>query len=237
MLNAVGLQNEGVENFIKEKVPLFKDIKVPIIVNVSAAYLEEFVELVKRLNDAEIIQALELNVSCPNLDKGGMNFGKDAKAVYRLVKAVKKNSRYPVITKLTPNVTDIVEIALSAEEAGSDILSLINTLQGMAIDIDKRRPRLANITGGLSGPAIKPVALRMVWEVCNKVKVPVIGMGGILNYADALEFIIAGAKAISLGTINFINPQAPYEITKGIEKYMKKNKVTFLEKIRGSLKV
>ncbi|MFC2140128.1 dihydroorotate dehydrogenase [Candidatus Auribacterota bacterium] len=237
MLNAVGLQNEGVDKFIKEKVPLFKNIDPLIIANISASSLGEFIELVKKLNGIKEISALEVNVSCPNLDRGGMSFGKDPKAVFQLIKEIKKETDFHLMTKLTPNITDITEVALAAEAAGSDSLSLINTLLGMAIDVQTRKPKLANITGGLSGPAIKPVALRMVWEVCQKVKIPVIGMGGISNFSDALEFIIAGATAISIGTINFINPKAPEEIMAGIRQYMKERNISSLKELRGTLKL
>lgn len=237
MLNAVGLQNEGVDYFIKERVPLFKELEIPIIANISASSVEEFVKLVERLNGTKEIAALEVNISCPNLSKGGMSFGKDPQAVYTLIKEIKQHSVFHIMTKLTPNVTDIVEIAKSAQGAGSDSLSLINTLLGMAIDIHKRKPKLAYGTGGLSGPAIKPIALRMVWEVCKAVKVPVVGMGGVTSTTDALEFIIAGATAIGLGTVNFINPKAPEEIVSGMKQYMQESKISSLKEIRGSLKV
>ena len=235
LLNSVGLQNQGVDYFIKEKVPFFKKNNLPLIVNISAADADEFLALIEVLNSVQEIAALEVNVSCPNLDKGGISFGKDPKAVYSLIKAVKNISLFPVITKLTPNVTDITEVAMAAEDAGTDSISLINTLQGMAIDIKERKPKLGNIVGGLSGPAIKPIALRMVWEVCKKVKVPVIGMGGIFDFSDALEFIIAGAQAVALGTVNFINPKAPMEIVEGIKQYMKEHNFNSLADFRGSL--
>lgn len=237
MLNAVGLQNEGVDYFLKEKAPRFKDLNTPVIANISASCAEDFLKLTEKLNETDAVCALEVNVSCPNLSKGGMSYGKDPKAVYSLVSEIKKISKFPIITKLTPNVTDIVEIAKAAEEAGSDMLCLINTLLGMAIDINTQKPVLANVTGGLSGPAIKPVALAMVYQVCKAVNVPVIGMGGVMTAEDALEFIIAGASAVGIGTVNFVDPKAPEKIIAGIKDYMKKNNYTSLSQIKGSLKL
>lgn len=237
MLNAVGLQNEGVDFFLKHKAPLFKELNTPVIANISASTAEDFLALTEKLNETDAICALEVNVSCPNLSKGGMSYGKDPKAVYSLVSEIKKRSKFPIITKLTPNVTDIVEIAKAAEDGGSDMLCLINTLLGMAIDINTKKPVLANITGGLSGPAIKPVALAMVWQVCKAVNIPVIGMGGVMDANDALEFIIAGASAVGIGTVNFIDPQAPEKIIAGIKDYMEKNNYTSLSQIKGTLQV
>lgn len=237
MLNSVGLQNEGVDYFLKEKVPHFKELNTPVIANLSASSAEDFLALTEKLNETDALTALEINVSCPNLNKGGMSYGKDPKAVYSLIKEIKKISRYPLITKLTPNVTDITEIAKAAEDAGSDNLCLINTLLGMAIDINTKRPILANKTGGLSGPAIKPVALAMVWQVCNAVSVPVIGMGGVMSAEDALEFIIAGAAAVGIGTVNFIDPKAPEKIIEGISDYMQKNNYESLSQLKGTLQV
>lgn len=236
MLNAVGLQNEGVDYFLKEKAPRFKELNTPVIANLSASCAEDFLKLTEKINETDTVCALEINVSCPNLSKGGMSYGKDPKAVYSLVSEIKKISKFPIITKLTPNVTDITEIARAAEDAGSDNLCLINTLLGMAIDINTRKPVLANKTGGLSGPAIKPVALAMVWQVCNAVKIPVIGMGGVMDANDALEFLIAGASAVGIGTVNFIDPKAPEKIIAGIKEYMENNNYTSISQIKGSLK-
>lgn len=236
MLNSIGLENCGLGIFIKEKIPFLKTLKTVFIVSIAGYTKEEFKELAKRLED-EGVQAVELNISCPNIEyrKGKLNFSQDAKSTYAVVKGVKKSTALTVITKLSPNVTDITEIAKAAEDAGSDALSLINTLLGMAVDIDTKRPLLGNVTGGLSGPAIKPVALRMVWEAYNSVRIPIIGMGGIMNYRDALEFIISGASAVSVGTANFINPKAALEILEGIKKYILKNKLKGIKILRGSL--
>jgi len=235
MLNAIGLQNVGIDNFLDAKLPLLKKIDVPIIINIAGETIDEYVELANRLDGVNEIAAIELNVSCPNVKKGGMRFGEDASLLEELVKAVRKITKKVLITKLTPNVTDIVSIAKSAEGAGSDVLSLVNTFLGMAIDTNSRRPRLGYTTGGLSGPAIRPIAVRMVWQVAKAVKVPVIGMGGIASLEDALEFIIAGATAISIGTANFINPKAALEIIDGLARYMEKNNIKDLSEIRGKL--
>jgi len=235
MLNAIGLQNVGIDNFLDAKLPLLKKFDVPIIINIAGETIDEYIELANRLDGVNEIAAIELNVSCPNVKKGGMRFGEDVEAVAELVKAVRRVTKKILITKLTPNVTDIVIIAKSAEGAGSDVLSLVNTFLGMAIDTNSRRPRLGYTTGGLSGPAIRPIAVRMVWQVAKAVKVPVIGMGGIASLEDALEFIIAGATAISIGTANFINPKAALEIIDGLGRYMEKNNIKDLSEIRGKL--
>ncbi len=237
VLNSIGLENCGLENFIKEKLPFLKTLKTAFIVSIAGYTKEEFSELAKRLEDNGV-KAIELNISCPNIEyrKGKLNFSQDAKSTYAVVRQVRKSTRLTVITKLSPNVRDITEIARATEDAGSDAVSLINTLLGMAVDIDTREPLLGNITGGLSGPTIKPVALRMAWEVYNSVKIPIIGMGGIMNSQDALEFIISGASAVSVGTANFINPKAALEILEGIKRYMKENKVSDIKKLTGSLK-
>lgn len=207
MLNSIGLDNPGLKNFIAEKLPALKQIGAPIIVSIaSEGGVEEFVRLAKRLNDIKEISAIELNISCPNI-KSTRLISQDAQATYETVRAVRKATRKTLITKLSPNVTDITEIALAAQRGGSDAISLINTLLGMSIDIEERKPKIAAVTGGLSGPAVRPVAVRMVWEVWRKVKIPVIGMGGIMNASDALEFFIAGASAVSVGTANFVNPK------------------------------
>ena len=235
MLNAIGLQNVGIDNFLDAKLPLLKKFDVPIIINIAGETIDEYVELANRLDRVNEIAAIELNVSCPNVKKGGMRFGEDAGLLAELVKAVRLATKKVLITKLTPNVTDITAIARSAEGAGSDVLSLVNTFLGMAIDTNSRRPRLAYTTGGLSGPAIRPIAVRMVWQVAKAVKVPVIGMGGIASLEDALQFIIAGATAISIGTANFINPKVALEIIDGLGIYMEKNNIKDLSEIRGKL--
>jgi len=240
MLNAIGLQNVGVEVLIKEKLPYLKKFNTPVIINISGDTIEEYVELAQRLEEvsAEMgVAGLEVNISCPNVKKGGMAWGTDAKATYKVVSSIRKTITLPLIVKLTPNVTDIKIIARAAEEAGADALSLINTLVGMVVDIDSRRPKLANVSGGLSGPAVKPVALWMVWQVFQTVSIPVIGIGGIIKVEDALEFIIAGARAIEIGTANFVNPGVTIEIIEGIEKYLIENSIEDVEKLVGSMKI
>jgi len=235
MLNAIGLQNIGLKRFLKEKLPYLRQFDTKIIVNILGNTIQEYVRLTKELDDAGI-DAIELNVSCPNVKKGGIIFGTDKKALSRLVSKVKQVAGKSVlITKLSPNVSDITEFAIAAEESGSDALSLINTLRGMAIDIETRRPKLANITGGLSGPAIKPIALRMVWEASQSVSIPVIGIGGIINAQDAIEFMLAGATAIQVGTANFINPMATTEIIHGIRSYSEGKNIDNIRDIIGSI--
>ncbi|MBI5416394.1 dihydroorotate dehydrogenase [Candidatus Poribacteria bacterium] len=236
MLNAIGLQNVGVDEFIKTKLPCLRKYKARTIVNIYAHSIDEFKKLTSRLNNVKGVHALEINVSCPNVKKGGMAFGVYPETTFNVVKAVKEETDLPIITKLSPNVTDIAEIAKAAEEAGSDAVSLINTLLGMAIDINTRKPKLKNITGGLSGPAIKPVAIRMVWQVHKKVNIPIIGIGGIMNTEDALEFIIAGASAIQIGTGNFVNPHITMDIIYGIEKYFKEKKIKNIKELAGSIR-
>ncbi|MEW6609348.1 MAG: dihydroorotate dehydrogenase [bacterium] len=222
MLNAIGLENVGVEKFIKEKLPYLRQFDTPLIANIAGKTVEEYVELARRLDG--LVDGLEINISCPNVAKGGLEFGQDASLTYQVVSNVRQVSKVPLITKLSPNVTDIKVIARAAEDAGTDAISLINTILGMAIDVNTRKPVLANITGGLSGPAIKPIALRMVFEVAKVVHVPIIGQGGIMNTTDALEFIIAGATAVAVGTANFVDPQLPLKIIAGIENYLRENK-------------
>ncbi len=236
MLNAVGLQNVGVEAFIEEKLPFLREYDVAVIANIYGESYDDYAQVAARLSSAKGISALEVNVSCPNVKAGGVSFGADPKAAAEVTRRVKAQTSLPVIVKLTPNVTDITVIALAVEEAGADAVSLINTLTGLSIDLKTRTPHLKNITGGLSGPAIKPVALRMVWQVAQKVRIPVIGMGGILTCEDALEFMVAGAAAVQVGTANFINPQATLEILDGIEQYMKENKIQNIREIVGTLK-
>ena len=235
MLNAIGLQNVGMERFISEKMPFLRESGVPVIASISGEEIGEYVELAASLNDVGGIGGLELNISCPNVAKGGMMFGADPRVTNDLVSAVRGATGLPLIAKLSPNVTSIVEIAAAAEESGADAVSLINTLLGMTIDIHTRQPKLANITGGLSGPAVRPVAVRMVWQVAGAVDIPVVGMGGIMTVEDALEFIIAGAKAVALGTANFVNPLAALEIISGIEDFMVRNNIWDVSDLVGDL--
>ena len=237
MLNAIGLQNIGIDAFIVEKLPYLCGFDVPVIVNIFGQNITEFEELAGRLDSTNGISAIELNISCPNVKKGGMEFGKDPKMTYELVSSVKKITRLPVIAKLSPNVSDIVEIAKAARDGGADGLSLINTILGMAIDIDTRRPRLANITGGLSGPAIKPIAIRMVWEVSNAIDIPIIGIGGICSHEDAIEFFLAGATAVAVGTAHFIDPRIMIDIIRGLAGYMTRHKIEDVRDLIGGLKV
>ena len=235
MLNAIGLQNVGVDGFIAKKLPYLLDFDVPVIVNICGKGLEEYLEVTEKLDAEENVAALELNISCPNLDCGGMSFGVDPALASQLVKSVREKTTLPLLVKLSPNVTDITVIARAIEDAGADGLSVINTLLGMAIDVKTRRPKLANVTGGLSGPAIKPVALRMVWQVHNAVKIPIVGMGGIRTGDDAIEFFIAGASAVAVGTANFVNPRASLDVTNGIRDYVEQQGVDSIKELVGSL--
>ena len=234
MLNAVGLQNPGIDLFCERDIPFLKKYDTKIIVNVCGHSTEEYVEVVKRLAE-EPVDMLEINISCPNVKEGGIAFGQDPKCAEQITKAVKKVAKQPVIMKLSPNVTDIAEMARAVEAGGADVVSLINTITGMKIDINKRTFALANKTGGMSGPAIKPVAVRMVYQVANAVKIPVIGMGGIMTAEDALEFILAGATAVSIGTANFINPDTTIRVIEGIEAYMKKYGVEDIHELIGAV--
>lgn len=236
MLNAVGLQNVGVDAFIEEKLSFLRNYNVAVIANIYGESYTEYAQVAGKLSAAPGVHALEVNVSCPNVKKGGLSFGADPKAAAEVTRRVKAETHLPVIVKLTPNVTDITVIARAVEEAGADAVSLINTLTGMSIDLKNRTPHLKNITGGLSGPAIKPVALRMVWQVAQKVSIPVIGMGGIMTAEDALEFMVAGAKAVQIGTANFINPRATMEIIDGMRRYLQENKIKSIKDIVGSLR-
>ena len=232
MLNAIGLQNPGIDVFCERDIPFLKKYDTKIIVNVCGKSTEEYCEVVERLA-GEAVDMLEINISCPNVKEGGIAFGQDPKAVETITREVKKYAKQPIIMKLSPNVTDITEMAKAAETGGADVLSLINTLTGMKIDINKRTFALANKTGGMSGPCLKPVAVRMVYQVARAVKLPIIGMGGICNAEDALEFILAGATAVSIGTANFTNPYATVETVQGIEDYMKKNKIEDIQSLIG----
>ncbi|MEI6610907.1 MAG: dihydroorotate dehydrogenase [Deltaproteobacteria bacterium] len=234
MLNAVGLQNIGVEEFINEKLPYLKNFDVAVIANIYGETYTEYSKVAKKLSSVKGIHALEVNVSCPNVKKGGLSFGSDPKATAEVTRRVKAETNLPVIVKLTPNVTDIAAIAAAVEKAGADAVSLINTLTGMSVDLKTRTPHLKNITGGLSGPAIKPVALRMVWQVVQRVSIPVIGIGGIMTAEDALEFLIVGAKAVQIGTANFINPRATLDVIEGMQNYLIENKINDINEIIGT---
>jgi dihydroorotate dehydrogenase (NAD+) catalytic subunit len=235
MLNAIGLENVGIEAFLKDKLPFLQSLAPPVIVNIYGRLEEEYVRLASRIEEVESIAGIEVNVSCPNVKAGGMVFGVDAGAAFSVVRAVRKQTTKPLIVKLSPNVTDIAQIARAVEEAGADGISLINTITAMMVDIETRRPRLANVTGGLSGPAVKPVALRMVWQVAQAVTVPVIGIGGIMSAADALEFMIVGASAVQVGTANFINPRATIDIIAGIKKFLSERNIPRISDVIGTL--
>ncbi len=237
LLNAIGLENVGIDAFVKDKLPFLETLDTPIIANIYGKEIDDYMNLAERVNSIEKISGIEVNISCPNVKAGGVSFGVDPKAAFDVVSKVRKKTDKPLIVKLTPNVTDISQIALSVEDAGADSISLINTITGMVIDTKTRKPMLANITGGLSGPAIKPVALRMVWEVASKVKIPVIGVGGIMTPNDAIEFLIAGATAVQVGTANLINPKSTIKIIKGIEKYLKKNNFSSVTDLTGSIQI
>ena len=237
MLNAVGLQNKGVDYFAEHIYPELKDLNTNVIVNVSGACIEDYVATAEKVAALEGIPGIELNISCPNVKQGGMAFGVQAASAAEVVSAVRKVYPKTLIVKLSPNVTDITEIARAVEGAGADSVSLINTLLGMAIDSEKRRPILSTITGGMSGPAVKPIALRMVWQVSNAVKIPVVGMGGITNGKDAIEFLLAGASAIEVGTANFMNPAVTGEIVDYIEDYLVRHNFSSVDEIIGGLQL
>ena len=234
MLNAIGLENPGVEVFLNEHLPWLRAQKAAVIANISGSSVEEYGEMAAKLEGHEGLGAIELNISCPNVKQGGLQFGVDPKLVRQVVEEVKKNTSLPVIPKLSPNVTDITEIARAAEDGGADALSMINTLMGMAIDVRTKRPVLANIFGGLSGPAIKPVALRMIYQVYKAVQIPILGGGGILNTQDALEFIMAGAAAVSVGTGNFVDPLIPQKIIAGLLDYAEKEGLQNISDLTGA---
>jgi dihydroorotate dehydrogenase (NAD+) catalytic subunit len=235
MLNSVGLQNKGVDNFITEIYPRIKDFNTVLIANVSGSTIEEYIEVAGKINELENIPAIELNISCPNVKHGGMAFGTSPGSAKEVTQAVRKVYKKDLIVKLSPNVTSITEIAKAVVDGGADMISLINTLLGMAIDVETRRPILSTITGGLSGPAIKPVALRMVWQVSQAVNVPIIGMGGIMNATDAIEFLLAGASAIQVGTANFIDPAVTTKIIEGIKAYLRLHKMDSIKEVIGGL--
>ena len=235
MLNAIGLQNPGIDVFIERDIPFLKQYDTKIIVNVCGKTVEDYIEVVERLGDTDI-DMMEINVSCPNVKEGAIAFGQKADALSHITSEIKKHAKQPIIMKLSPNVTDITEMAKAAEAAGADAISLINTITGMKIDIHKRSFALANKTGGMSGPAIKPIAVRMVYQAANAVKIPVIGMGGISNAEDAIEFLLAGATAVSVGAANFFNPYATEEIVQGIEEYMRRYRVEDIKELIGAVK-
>jgi dihydroorotate dehydrogenase (NAD+) catalytic subunit len=237
MLNAVGLQNKGVHYFVEQIYPRLKDLNTNVIVNVSGSSVEDYSETAAIINELDIIPAIELNISCPNVKHGGMTFGVHPEAAAEVVSAVRMAYHKTLIVKLTPNVTDITEIAKAVEGAGADSVSLINTMLGMAIDAERRKPLLSTITGGLSGPCVKPVALRMVWQVAKAVKIPVVGLGGIMNATDAIEFMLAGATAVELGTANFIDPAITVKVVDGINEYLDRHGVKSVHEIIGALEV
>ncbi|AVM51872.1 dihydroorotate dehydrogenase (NAD+) catalytic subunit [Bacteroides zoogleoformans] len=237
MLNAVGLQNKGVHYFVEHIYPSIKDIQTNMIVNVSGSAIEDYVETAAIINELDKISAIELNISCPNVKQGGMAFGITVKGAEEVVKAVRSVYKKTLIVKLSPNVTDIAEIARGVENGGADSVSLINTLLGMAIDAERRRPILSTVTGGMSGAAVKPIALRMVWQVAKSVKIPVIGIGGIMNWKDAVEFMLAGATAIQIGTANFIDPTITVKVADGIDNYLNRHGYTSAKDIIGALEV
>jgi dihydroorotate dehydrogenase (NAD+) catalytic subunit len=237
MLNAIGLANIGLENFLTEKLPWLQKLKTPVIVNIYGHSIDEYGAVAAGLKGVEGISAIEVNISCPNVDKGGMAFGTDPDISAQVTEKVLENTDKPVIVKLSPNVTDIAIIAKAVEKAGAHAVSLINTLTGMAIDVDTRVPKLANISGGLSGPAIRPVAVYMVYQVARSVKIPVIGVGGIMDYRNALEFLMAGASAIQIGTANFVDPGVSIKVIEGLRKFCKDQGISSIEEIIGSLKV
>jgi dihydroorotate dehydrogenase (NAD+) catalytic subunit len=235
MLNAIGLQGIGVHRFIKERLPELRDRRATVFVNICGTTLDEYVELSRILSDVEGVAAIELNISCPNIKEGGITFGCSLNGTYDVVSAVRKVTSLPVIPKLTPNVTDVSSFARAAEDAGADAISLVNTFLAMAIDVETRRPKLTNIVGGLSGPAIRPIAVRMVYECRRAVKLPIIGMGGIATAEDVLEFLIAGADAVQVGTANFVDPFIWTRLLDGLQAYMQRHRITRLAELTGSL--
>ena len=235
MLNAIGLENVGIQAFVEDKLPFLQTLSTPVMLNIYGKTAEEYAELAAQIDAIDAIDGIEVNISCPNVKAGGVAFGVDPDAAALVVRKVRAKTDKLLIVKLSPNVTDITQIARRAEEEGADALSLINTITGMVIDVETRRPKLANITGGLSGPAIRPVAVRMVWQVCRAVKLPVIGIGGIMTATDALEFFIAGATAVQIGTANFVNPRATMDILDGIEQYLVEKDIARLTDVVGTL--
>lgn len=237
MLNAIGLPNVGVETFINEKVPFLRNFNTRVIVNIFGSTVDEYGDVASAFNGVDGVHGLEANISCPNIKEGGIAFGTDIDATRKVVRRIRKSTSLPLIIKLSPNVTDIASFARVCEDEGADAISLINTLLGMAIDTETWRPKLANITGGLSGPAIRPVAVRMVWQVYSAVRIPIIGMGGITNSQDAVEFLLAGASAIAVGTANFLNPSVSTEIVDGLAKYMEERNISNLSGLTGMMQI
>ena len=237
MLNAIGLENVGIEAFLEEKLPFLTELAPPIFANIYGETMEAYAELAGRLDDVEAVAGIEVNISCPNVEAGGMAFGVDPVSAGLVVEGVRKRTSRPVMVKLSPNVTDIATMARAVVDAGADAVSLINTITGMEIDIETRRPKLANVTGGLSGPAIRPIALRMVWQVARVIDVPVIGIGGIMTAEDALAFLIAGATAVQVGTANFVDPTATMTIIDGIETYLEEKNISDVNELIGSLNI
>ncbi len=235
MLNAIGLQNPGIDVFMQRDIPFLKQYDTKIIVNVCGKTVEDYVEVVERLGEESAVAMLEINVSCPNVKEGAIAFGQNADALYHITSEIKRHAKQPVMMKLSPNVTDITEMAKAAEAAGADALSLINTITGMKIDVHSRKFAIANKTGGMSGPAIKPIAVRMVYQTAKAVKIPIVGMGGIANGEDAVEFLLAGASAVSVGAMNFVNPSATMEVLEGIERYMKQYHVENVTELIGAV--
>ena len=237
MLNAIGLQGIGVRRFVAEKLPELRRLNATVIVNLCGSTLDEYVEVARILSDAEGVDALELNISCPNIKEGGIQFGCSLTGTYDVVSSIRKVTKLPVIPKLTPNVTDVASFARAAEEAGADAISLVNTFLAMAIDVETRRPKLSNVLGGLSGPAIRPIAIRMVWECYQAVKLPILGMGGIATVEDALEFIIAGSTAVQIGTMNFVDPFIWTKLLAGIESYLERHKIARIQDLVGRVEM
>lgn len=233
MLNAIGLQNPGVDRVVEEILPRLAGLDTPVIVNIAGDTVEDYALVARKLDGAPGVAGLEVNISCPNVKKGGIQFGSDPRSAAEVTRAVKSSTGLPVIVKLSPNVTDMAAMAVAVAEAGADALSMINTLLGMAIDVDRRRPVLGNVTGGLSGPAVRPVAVRAVWQVYRAVELPILGMGGIMTARDALEFILAGATAVAVGTANFVNPRATLEVVEGIQQYMRENGFSDINELTG----
>lgn len=237
MLNSIGLQNEGLDHFLAHDLPFLRKFKIPIIVNIAGNKLEEYAQICRDLRGVEGVSGIELNISCPNVKAGGVAFGASAKLAEQVTAAARYNTDLPLIVKLTPNVYNISKIARAVASAGADAVSLINTLVGMSIDTDTFKPKLANITGGLSGPAVKPIAVRMVWEVAQTVNIPIIGIGGITTALDAVEFFLAGATAVAVGTANFVNPRATIDIIEGLEEYLKEKNIKDVRQLIGQVKI
>lgn len=235
ILNSIGLQNKGVDYFLKEELPFLRQFKVPVIVSVAGYSIEEYVEITTKLKNAKGISGIELNVSCPNIEKGGIEFGSSSRLLQDLIRKVRKVVDKPLIAKLSPNITDITKIAEAAARTGADALSLINSVPAMAVDTVSFKPKLANVTGGLTGPAIKPIAIRMIWQVAKSVEIPVIGMGGIMSAEDAVEFFLAGASAVAIGTSNFVNPRSTLMVIEGLNTYLKEKKIKNIEELKSKL--